>query len=57
MKEDAAIEEIRRVRHRISARYGHDTRALLQHYSDLEKEFAERMLKENHFVMKEKTRT
>lgn len=57
MKEDAAIEEIRRVRHRISARYGHDTRALLQHYRDLEKEFAERMLKENHFVMKNKIRT
>ena len=45
MKKDAAIEEIRRVRHRISKRFGHDTKALLKHYRELEKRFADRMLK------------
>jgi len=55
--EDVAIEEIRHIRHRIWARYGHDTRALLKHYQDLEKRYAARILKETHFVIKEKNTT
>jgi hypothetical protein len=46
MKKDIAIEEIREVRHRISERFGHDTKALLDHYRELEKKHPERMLRE-----------
>jgi hypothetical protein len=54
MKKDSAIAEVRDIRHRISARYGHDTRALLTHYKELQKRFADRMLKEPHVVACEK---
>jgi len=57
MERDIAIEEIRAARHRISERYGHDTRALLAHYKKLEKRFAKRILKETHFTFKEKPGT
>jgi hypothetical protein len=53
MRKDAAIEEIRSVRHRISARYGHDTLALLTHYKALEKRYAGRMLKERRAPARE----
>jgi hypothetical protein len=45
MKEDPAIEEVRAARLRISKRFGHDTKALLDHYRELEKKHPERMLK------------
>ncbi len=45
MKPDPAIDEIREVRHRISAEFGHDTRALLDHYRELEKLHSGRMLR------------
>jgi hypothetical protein len=45
MRKDAAIEEIRQVRHRISEKFGHDTKALVKHYQELEKRFQDRMLK------------
>jgi hypothetical protein len=44
MKKDIAIEEIREVRHRISERFGHDTKALLDHYRELEKKYKDRMV-------------
>ena len=44
MKKDAAIEEIRAVRHKISKRFGHDTRALLDHYREMEKNYKQRMI-------------
>ncbi|MFC1672234.1 hypothetical protein ACFL01_03765 [Planctomycetota bacterium] len=47
MKKDIAIEEIREVRHRISEEHRHDTRALLQHYKELESQYASRLLKES----------
>jgi hypothetical protein len=46
MKRDIAIDEIRQVRHRISERYGHNTRLLLKHYKELEKRFESRLVKE-----------
>ncbi|MFW6162770.1 MAG: hypothetical protein ACODAJ_08350 [Planctomycetota bacterium] len=46
MKPDPAIEEIRAVRHRISAEHGHDTRRLVKHYQEMEKQYADRMLRE-----------
>jgi hypothetical protein len=46
VKKDIAIEEIREARHRISKRFGHDTKALLDHYREMEKQHPERMLRE-----------
>jgi hypothetical protein len=37
MKDDPVIGEIRRVRHQISARVGHDVRRLGEHYMELER--------------------
>lgn len=36
MKPNPLIEEIREVRHRISAAFGHDTQRLVRHYQELE---------------------
>ena len=44
MKKDVLVEEIREVRIKISKRYGHDTRALLDHYREMEKKYEKRML-------------
>ena len=44
MKDDKTIQRIRKVRSKISARFGHDTRKLVRHYQKLEKEFAGRLL-------------
>lgn len=45
MKPDAPIDDVRAVRHRISEELGHDTRALLDHYRELEKLHPERVLR------------
>lgn len=37
MKDDPVIDEIRRVRHQISAECGHDSKRLVQHYMELDK--------------------
>jgi len=47
MKKDPAIEKIRKTRHQISQKYGHDTRALIAHYRSLETKYADRILKES----------
>lgn len=44
MKKDAAIEEIRSVRRNISARFGHNTRALLEYYQGLEAKYKDRLI-------------
>ena len=44
IKDDPAIEEIRETRRRISEEFGHDTRALVEHYRELEKRHADRIL-------------
>lgn len=46
MKKDPLIDEIRAVRHRISARFGHDTKKLCDHYRELEKKHPGRMLRD-----------
>jgi len=46
IKDDPAIEQIRDVRHRISAEFGHDTKRLIDHYRELEKKYADRLIKE-----------
>ena len=47
MKRDPAVEKIRRTRHEISERCGHDTQALIAHYRALEKKYAGRMVRES----------
>ncbi len=44
MKVDEAIAEIRAIRHKISEEHGHDTKALLDHYKKLEKEYKNRII-------------
>ena len=43
-RDDPVIDEIRAVRHEISAECGHDTRALLEFCRQVEKRYADRML-------------
>jgi hypothetical protein len=38
---DYEIDEIRRIRHQISAEHGHDLRKIAEHYRNLEKELRE----------------
>jgi len=44
VKRDPLIDEIRAVRHPISACFGRDTQALLGHYRAMEKQYGDRML-------------
>lgn len=46
MTRDILIDQIREVRHAISARYGHDPHALIEHYREYQKRFANRLLPE-----------
>lgn len=41
---DPGLEEIRRVRHEISAEIGHDPKRLLEYYRKLEAEYADRLV-------------
>lgn len=40
---DIAIERVREVRHKISARFDHDTKRLIDHYIEYQKKFADRL--------------
>jgi hypothetical protein len=44
MTHDKAIEEIRAVRKQISAAYGHDVKAFLEHYRILETQYKEKLI-------------
>lgn len=44
MEPDPAIEQVREVRHRISARFDHDPEKLVRHYIELQREFRGRVL-------------
>ena len=41
---DPVIDEIREVRHRISARFGHDPERLFEHYMQVQKEYRDRLV-------------
>ena len=41
---DPVIDEIREVRHRISARFGHDPAQLVAFYMEMQKQYQERLL-------------
>lgn len=42
-KSDPGLEEIRRVRHEISAEVGHDPKRLLEYYRNVEAEYTDRL--------------
>lgn len=44
MRKDPLIDEVRAVRHEMSAEFGHDTRAFLAYIKEVEKRYADRML-------------
>jgi hypothetical protein len=46
MRKDPPIDEIRAVRHRISERFGHNTKRLCDHYREMEKRYQGRMLRD-----------
>lgn len=41
--EDIAIQRVREVRHRISAEFDHDPQKLVEHYREVEKQYADRL--------------
>jgi hypothetical protein len=43
-KTEDPIDRIRRVRHEISAKFDHDPRKLVEHYMELQKRHAERLI-------------
>jgi hypothetical protein len=47
IRKDDALAQIREVRERISATYGHDTNRLIKHYKELEKRYKGRMAKDS----------
>ena len=42
---DPVIDEIREIRHNISARFGHDPKRLVAHYAELQKRYRERLVR------------
>ena len=45
VKSDPVIDEIREIRHRISARFDHDPARLVAHYMELQKQYEDRLIK------------
>lgn len=43
--EDPGIDWIRKIRHEISAKFDHDPKKLGEHYRELEKKYADRLIK------------
>jgi len=43
---DPTLDRIRKARHEISERFGHDPDALVPHYMELDKQYADRLLKD-----------
>ena len=44
MQPDPVIDEVREVRHRISASFGHDPSRLVAHYIELQKRYLDRLI-------------
>ncbi len=42
-EKDTAIDRVRDARHKISARFDHDTKRLIDHYIEYQKKFADRL--------------
>ena len=48
MNKDDAIEEIRRTRHEISVRFGHDVEKMIKYYQKLDLKYRTRIKKNNN---------
>ena len=44
-EDDPTIKRIRDVRHKISEQFGHDSKKLVDHYIELQKQYADRLIK------------
>lgn len=44
MTENPTIARVRKARHEISRRHGHDTRRLVEHYMKYQQQFADRLI-------------
>ena len=53
---DIVIDRVREVRHKISARFDHDTNRLIDHYMEYQKKFADRLepMTKPHFDVTDK---
>ena len=49
---DPAIDEIREIRHRISARFDHDPAKLVAYYMELQKHYGDQLLKSDREINK-----
>ena len=45
MRPDPVIDEIRKIRHDISAEHGHDPRKLVEHYMKLQEKYRDRLVR------------
>ncbi|HSG38400.1 MAG TPA: hypothetical protein VLE27_02085 [Thermoanaerobaculia bacterium] len=45
IQSDPVIDEIREIRHRISARFDHDPEKLVAYYMEMQKQYEDRLLK------------
>ena len=45
MNDDPAIDEIREIRHRISARFDHDPARIVAYYMEMQKQYEDRLIK------------
>ena len=45
IQSDPVIDEIREIRHRISARFDHDPARLVAYYMELQKQYQDRLIK------------
>ncbi len=43
VEKDIAIDRVRKVRHKISASFGHDTQRMVEHYLEYQKKFSDRL--------------
>ncbi|MEQ1607064.1 MAG: hypothetical protein ABL999_19535 [Pyrinomonadaceae bacterium] len=43
VEKDIAIDRVRKVRHKISASFDHDTQKMIDHYLEYQKKFADRL--------------
>ena len=44
MKPDPTVDRIREARHRISEKFGHDPKRLVEHYMKLQEQYKERLV-------------
>ena len=57
MKPDPPIDEIRRIRHEISAEHGHDPRRILNYYASLQDRLRDRLVDHGESPIQESTKT